>query len=374
MDGSGRRRRYRIRHLYSMPEATIVHHMGKRTATVWSYRPPFLDGMEIDVFLPLEKAGIEYDGATWHVDRRNEERKRRLCEKRGIRLFRIREIGADPLGHDEDVIWVDPSVPGSLDTALKDLAFRILGESQPDIDSDRDRKGIERLFEGRAASSSVACVRPWLLDQVSPANPYPPEEVGRLPIGSPEYVLWRCRRCGKDYPDYVGKPAAPLCPGCARGGIDIGGFVREGAYTGLIVMTDREHGDRKRSGRNTNGYRRMEHEGEVFWWRPSGFASPSRRNDPESPTWWRCTECGYRWAASAECLLLGQGCPQCGFGWRPHSKLPLHHADRPFVHIPRGKPEIVAVKPVTRRPRRPRRPRSQTSLGEFASDACERTR
>lgn len=353
MRGQGR---YNIRRACSLPEAAVYYYLSRETAAVWSYFPRFLEGMEIDVFLPIERAAVEYDGAEWHRDRRNEERKDRLCRENGVRLLRIRETGADPIPG--DVVWTDPGDRSSLADAIREACSRLLGK-EVDVDLERDEAKIRRLLEER--TPTVASSRPWLLPQVSPSNPFGPEEVGRLPVNSPETVLWRCWSCGRDYRDYPGKRAAPLCPACAGLGDPMGlAAERDGPYSENVVVTDFDRSERERRGIPLPGLRRMDMEGEELWWRPSGrWSSPWNRL-----WWWRCPYCGYRWVSSEENRMLGDGCPQCGHGWRPNPGLPVHHADVPYL-IP---PEPVAGierKVPARKKAREKRPKSQTTLGSF---------
>ncbi len=42
-----------------------------------SYKEIFTNGMELDVFIPSERIGIEYDGQAWHMDESLEKEKRK---------------------------------------------------------------------------------------------------------------------------------------------------------------------------------------------------------------------------------------------------------------------------------------------------------
>ena len=48
---------------------------------------------ELDVFIPSQRLGIEYDGIAWHKEEKfnREKRKYRLCKEKGVRLIRIKE-------------------------------------------------------------------------------------------------------------------------------------------------------------------------------------------------------------------------------------------------------------------------------------------
>lgn len=58
-----------------------------------AYRDIFTNTMELDVYIPSIKTGIEYDGSFWHGRRRKESElnKYNICKEHGIKLIRIRE-------------------------------------------------------------------------------------------------------------------------------------------------------------------------------------------------------------------------------------------------------------------------------------------
>ena len=55
----------------SIPEKAILFYIRKIFSNaIENYRPDFLGGKEIDVYVPDIKLGIEYDGERWHSDLR----------------------------------------------------------------------------------------------------------------------------------------------------------------------------------------------------------------------------------------------------------------------------------------------------------------
>ena len=57
------------------------------------YTEIFDKGMELDIYIPSMKLGIEYDGMAWHkADKLSREKKKyRICKENGIRLLRLME-------------------------------------------------------------------------------------------------------------------------------------------------------------------------------------------------------------------------------------------------------------------------------------------
>jgi len=76
----------------SIVEMEILHELSKYTNCISSYREL---GKEIDIFLPDEKIGIEFNGLYWHCDNFKDKKyhsmKSKLCEENGIELIHIWE-------------------------------------------------------------------------------------------------------------------------------------------------------------------------------------------------------------------------------------------------------------------------------------------
>ena len=78
----------------SFPEQAIYYYIKKiYPSAVSSYRDIFPNTMELDIFIPDIKLGIEYDGAAWHPSERHtsEVRKYQICRENGIKLLRVKE-------------------------------------------------------------------------------------------------------------------------------------------------------------------------------------------------------------------------------------------------------------------------------------------
>ncbi len=76
----------------SIPEKTIHYYLSKYFKDIQeNYRPKFLNGKEIDLYIPSLSVGIEYDGERWHKDLNLDLKKDKICYENGITLIRIRE-------------------------------------------------------------------------------------------------------------------------------------------------------------------------------------------------------------------------------------------------------------------------------------------
>lgn len=68
-----------------------------------SYREVFKNTMELDVYIPSLKTGIEYDGIAWHNSKKAQARERKkyqICQRNNIKLLRIREGNVEPVVSD----------------------------------------------------------------------------------------------------------------------------------------------------------------------------------------------------------------------------------------------------------------------------------
>lgn len=82
-------------HSTSFPEQAIYYYAKKCFPdAINRYKEPFEKGMELDIYIPFYKLGIEYDGLAFHNDEEQHNRERRkyqACKQLGIRLVRIKE-------------------------------------------------------------------------------------------------------------------------------------------------------------------------------------------------------------------------------------------------------------------------------------------
>ena len=78
----------------SFPEQAVYYYVKKLYPDAISgHKPEFLNGMELDIYIPERTLGIEYDGEAWHTDANSEREllKYQLCKQNGVELWRIKE-------------------------------------------------------------------------------------------------------------------------------------------------------------------------------------------------------------------------------------------------------------------------------------------
>ena len=105
----------------------------------------WLGRMELDIFIPSLKIGIEYDGQAFHEGLHNKEKKKyNLCKENGIFLIRIREKITKQKNADKilyNFSYDDTSVEESITELL-----RYLGVSNSVVNIKKDKKEISDLI------------------------------------------------------------------------------------------------------------------------------------------------------------------------------------------------------------------------------------
>ncbi len=117
----------------SFPEQAVFFYVKKKYPdAVNTYRDIFDNGMELDIYIPSEKTGIEYDGKAWHTDEllERERQKYQICKEHGITLYRLKE---NPKHHRDDLNVADwiflvrrPFTGAPISYAVLDEAIRNL--------------------------------------------------------------------------------------------------------------------------------------------------------------------------------------------------------------------------------------------------------
>ena len=78
----------------SFPEQAVFFYLKQKFPdAVNGYKDIFDNGMELDVFIPSIRTGVEYDGIAWHSDKAlwREKKKYEICKANEISLVRLKE-------------------------------------------------------------------------------------------------------------------------------------------------------------------------------------------------------------------------------------------------------------------------------------------
>lgn len=268
----------------SFPEQAVFYYVKQSYPdAINGYRAPFERVMELDIFVPSLKLGIEYDGAHWHIgenSQRRELEKYAICKQKGIRLIRIKE-NADS-SHEQDC---DDTIVAS--SQLNDT-IRSLSEylSMPtDIDTERDKANIYFSYIRYMKENSLATLYPESKIE------WHPSKNGDL---TPEMFSFRANLkfwwvcpVGHEYQNQIShQTTGHKCPYCAHRKL-LKGY-NDLATTHNYLLADWDYGTNDDMG--------------VF---PDNVMAGSNKK-----VWWKCSE-GHRWQASIQGRSSGRGCPVC---------------------------------------------------------------
>lgn len=266
------------------------------------YKGIFKNGMELDVYIPSARLGIEYDGVYWHrtpKSARSAAKKYAICQANRIKLIRIEEgpinqnFQADlALRSEEKKDWLDMTICHLLNEI--DPACNMWTKKNPahvfsdiSVDTKRDRAQILAYRTG-ILRHSLAEERPDL------AKEWDNEKNGLLRpeaflCGSEEKVWWKCAKCGYEWRASIGhRVTGTGCPKCQNQVLEKGVNDLASQRPELLKEWDYSKND------------------------ALGLKPNEIRVGSGKMVWWKCAVCGYEWETPVYCRADGAGCRKCG--------------------------------------------------------------
>ena len=145
----------------SFPEQALLYYLKKIYPGVTnSYSDIFpKSSMELDIYIPEIKTGIEYDGKAWHTGEENQDREKRkytICRENGIHLLRVSESYSEGKEQvcDEIVYRVDLTETG-LDEAIRTV-LKKLSIISISVNCEQDRSSIMKQYITVIQEKSIA--------------------------------------------------------------------------------------------------------------------------------------------------------------------------------------------------------------------------
>ena len=274
----------------SFPEQAILFYIKTEYPdAVNSYKNLFDKGMELDIFIPSKKIGIEYDGINWHKSERallREKRKYDICKANGIKLIRIKENRRHTDNACDTLIYCDFDRInyGSLDKAIQEL-LKIL-KIDVNIDTKRDSLKIKEQYLSSIKNNSLQSKFPRI------AKEWHPVKNGSLTpdmfdFGSIENVWWKCPTCKGEWRTTINlrtnqKTKCPFCSGrrALKGFSDLATMRPD-----LVLDWDYKKNDKS----------------------PEDVTRGSKYE-----VWWKCHKCGYEWKTKVGSRGVNNtGCMNC---------------------------------------------------------------
>lgn len=283
----------------SIPEKAILFYLRKAfDEVIENYRPDFLNGREIDIYIPEIKLGIEYDGERWHSDINKDFRKDKECKLHGARIIRIREPNC-PIMTDA-IITPKPIMNGNhmtvpiktlLEIIEKDYSIKIY----MNVDCCRDNAEICKTLADCAKNRSLAELSPDIAKEWDYDKNYPltPNEIANR---AGRKVWWRCPQ-GYSYSSVVasrtGKDACG-CPICAGIGTSI---YRNGKYIGGHSLA-----------------KECPDVAAEFMEAKNGVTVDNISVSSNKKMWFKYSRCSHEWQSKINNRTSSnrQGCPACG--------------------------------------------------------------
>lgn len=280
--------------------------------------------MELDVYIPSIKLGIEFDGCGWHNNKvvtDREIRKYKICKDNGVKLVRFKErvfkkdedkrkIEIKPrLDVADEIYTIDKVRSGktnALEAALQYLLDRLDPKSNMwtrrdprqihstvHVDIEKDVLEINKYLT--KIDDSLADKRPDILDKWDyEANGYLKPEM--FSVSSNYIVRWRCPKCGHKWKSSINSMTREGRRGCAK----CSQLERGKTFTRGVVS---------KRGSLAENMPELAKE-----WHPvkNGDMTPADVTTGRfKPVWWLCSTCGYEWEASPNNRKKGIGCPHC---------------------------------------------------------------
>lgn len=303
----------------SFPEQAIYYYVKKiYPDTINRYKDVFDNGMELDVYIPSIKLGIEFDGRQFHkneIQHNRELTKYEICKSNGIQLIRVKEKHDYGWKDSADDVFFIPKehnyktlariiqhILNYLDTESQirwglepnpTYGIKLPPESTVKVDLEKDK--YEILSYLSEIPNSIAKTRPDVAEQWDYINndPLKPE---MFSIGSNEKVWWICTNCGKSYKcaiNHKNRHDSRVCPECAN--------EKSGRTFTLGVVAK-------------VGSMRQTHPALAKEFHPTknGEFNPDNITAGRfKKVWWLCSSCGFEWEASPNLRKRGIGCPHC---------------------------------------------------------------
>ncbi len=270
----------------SFPEKIVEYYIKQFYPEIISnYRPEFLSGAEIDIYIPSIRTGVEYDGQRYHQKTEKDKRKDMLCSENGITLIRLREPKCPFYERNFPTIIINGTKDDDFSRAIESVLSE-LNVPNSMIDVSRDKQIIMESFRNTAINGSILEIYPEIASEWHPTmnGGLKPENIPAT--RSKDRYYWKCSKCGYSWKaDLSRRIAGSGCPAC----------------TGRVIVAG-------------NNDLSTTHPLLAQEWHPTlnGNLTPQMVSKGQKTlVWWRCSDCGYEWKTQISKRVSGSGCERC---------------------------------------------------------------
>lgn len=280
-------------HGTSFSEQTLFYYINKTVTAESRY---LINGVEIDIYIPSLKIGIEYDGIFFHSTKKSqakETKKNAFCQENGIRLIRVKEADIDKI--DNDIILIVPKKDYSNLYYVLQTIFSKIGIDAPlDFNIERDRFDILEQYVFAEEKNGLAKKYPDIAAQ------WDKSKNGRIKPecirpGSNQKFWWKCQNGHSWIASVYSRVNGNGCPMCAGKTLVVG---QNDLMSQSPELTKEWHPTK------------------------NGNLTPNMITiNNGKKVWWLCKNCGYEWQATPAHRSSGRGCPICGRKKADHGRL-----------------------------------------------------
>lgn len=305
----------------SFPEQAIYYYVKKCFPdAINRYREPFENGMELDIYVPHYKLGIEYDGMAFHSGEEQHDREYRkylACKKLGIRLARIKETTSTWTDTADEIFYVPKRIKDEEFTVFLSLLFGrlFMFSAHTFIENDRESAFWNRYYGfptdfnvSRDRSEILECLididHSFGTEHPELAKMWCEESNGNLTpfmfsSGSNYLATWKCPYCGKTWKSPIASIVSRKVRSCK-------------------VCSMKENG-RNITKTKTAVYGNLAEKSDLLL-RQWDFEENTALSPYEIPlnysfkVAWKCDKCGYKWHSSPSSRVRTDrisDCPHC---------------------------------------------------------------
>lgn len=181
-----------------------------------------VEGLEIDIFIPCLKIGIEYNGVYYHKNKKEyDENKKKLLKDKNIRLITVSETNIKNTNltsknkPDTFFIYWNYNM-NTLSVLINSLLNEISTNHSIIVDCEKDRIGIYEQYINSIQDNSFVKNNPELIKEwdYEKNGKIKPEFVS---FGSQKKYFWKCPKCNYSYQapprDRIRGSGCPCCSG-----------------------------------------------------------------------------------------------------------------------------------------------------------------
>ena len=303
----------------SFPEQAIYYYVKKCYPDAMSaFKEIFENKMEIDIFIPSIKVGIEYDGEYWHStdgSTKREALKYDICRSKGVFLIRVKEnLEERNVEFCDSLVFCNFSHKNylAIDNAVAELFSLFKYRGSIDINTERDEICIREQYSIGAKKNSLAGQFPKIAQQ------WHPTKNGNLrpEMFSPNAnykAWWLCPDCKGVWQARIVDRTSKLKNGGGKCAICTSHKIKCG-FNDLETWCKNNNSNLLKlwDYRNNNDL-------------PSNYLPNS-----EKIVFWKCDVCGESWRAPVVNATKWVGCPKC---WKRKRKKTVQQFDLKGVFI-----------------------------------------